>query len=314
MRYPRGLTWCWLAVLTLAGGCSDEPPPGAGEVFVSIPPQATFAERIAGDRATVTVLLSGGDSPATYSPSMKQMVALDNAVLYFRIGVPFENALVGKIDTADGRPRIVDVTDGIDKRRMKTGHEPHAGDHDHHDHAGAPDPHVWLSPRRVKTIAANMAEALIAVDAEHAEYYRRNLRDLQADLDALDRELSETFAPVAGQKMYVYHPAFGYLAEDYGLEQVAVELEGKEPAKKRVAALADRAAREGVRVIFVQPQFSDRAARALAEAVEQRRRQQGRPASVAVVALDPLAGDYFANMRRMARRIRDALTAPPGGA
>ncbi|MBS3734845.1 MAG: zinc ABC transporter substrate-binding protein [Phycisphaerae bacterium] len=308
----RFVHWLILAVsggVVVVCGCSDagkDQTPPAGEVFVSIPPQATFVETIAGGRVRVRCLLEPGDSPATYSPPMKQMVALDGARLYLRIGVPFENALAGRIDTSDGRPRVVDVTRGIEKRMMRSAGG-HGDDHDHAHH-GAPDPHVWLSPRRVKRIATNIAEALIAVDEEHAETYRSNLRRFRAELDALDDELSETLAPLAGEKMYVYHPAFGYLAADYGLEQVPVEIEGKEPSYKRIVALAEQACRDGVRVVFVQPQFSDSAARALADAIAQRCRRQGRNVSIAVVPLDPLARDYVANMRRMANTLRAKLS------
>lgn len=307
-----GLAGACLLAAVLPGvwlhGCGDGP---AEErvAFVSIPPQAYFAERIAGDRFKVVPLLGPGDSPATYSPPMKQMVELDHAALYLRIGVPFEQALLPKIDTSDGRPRIVDTSRGVAMRSMKPRDADH--DHDHHDHGhehGARDPHIWLSPRRVQTVAATMAEAFIAADPEHAEEYRRNLEAFQADLDALDRELEETLGPLAGQKIYVYHPAYGYLAEDYGLVQEPVEIEGKQPSEKRIGRIAENAVGDGVRVIFVQPQFSDESARTLADEMERLYRADGRDVSVAVVPMDPLARDYLANMRTLAGRIRDALS------
>jgi zinc transport system substrate-binding protein len=171
-------------------------------------------------------------------------------------------------------------------------------DHDHdHDHAhGEADPHVWLSPRNAKILAANTAAALRELDPAHAADYDANLETLHADLDALDARVAKALGPLRGQTLLVYHPAFGYFADAYGLRQEPVEVEGKEPTARQLAALIDEAKRDGVRVIFVQKQFSVQSASALAEAI-----------GGAVVPVDPLAYDYLANLEGLADQVAEAL-------
>jgi len=133
-------------------------------------------------------------------------------------------------------------------------------------------------------------------DPRHAAAYERNLKALQADLDEVDARIAEALAPLKGRKFFVFHPAFGYFADAYGLKQVPVEIEGKSPGPRRLAALIEKARREGVKVIFVQPQFSPRGAQAVAEAI-----------GGVVVPMDPLARDYLKNLEHIAQQIKKAL-------
>ncbi len=282
-------------------------------VFVSILPQKYFTERIAGDRADVRVLVGPGQSPATYDPTPRQMADLSKALVFFRIGVPFETSLIPKIAGSHKNLMIVDTRTGIELREMheehdsneKSGHAAHDGqtEHDapneeHHDHEGEPDPHIWLDPILVKTQARTIAQALIKLDPEGEAAYRENLNDFLTDLDKLHGELSETLAPLKGQTIFVFHPAYGYFTDRYGLKQEAVETGGKQPSAKRLAALIEKAKRANVRVIFVQPQFDKANAETIAAAIDG-----------AVIPLNPLAEDYISNLRDMARKIKAALSS-----
>jgi len=169
-------------------------------------------------------------------------------------------------------------------------------------HGGTPDPHFWLNPRYAKIMAATIEKALEAADLPHAEAFRKNLAALDDDLDKLDARLREALAPLAGRDFFVYHPAFGYFADAYGLRQAPVELEGKEPTARQLARLVARARAEGVRIIFVQPQFSAKSAEAVAAAI-----------GGAVVPLDDLAKDYVANLTDMADKVRSALAGSAAG-
>lgn len=285
-----------LALVAVLGGCpapreeAGEPPASAAQedrlsVFVSIPPQAQFVERVGGEHVRVHILVEPGQSPATYEPSPTQMALLEEADVYFRVGVPFETALVSRIEAAMPGLRVVDTRRGITLRTMGAG-----GD------AGSRDPHTWLDPELVMTQARTIAEELTRLDPEHEADYRRNLERFIRDLEDLDAELSGTLAPVRGEEMLVFHPAFGYLADAYGLEQVPIEMEGKEPTARQLDEVISHAREIGARVIFVQPQFATRSAEAIAREI-----------GGAVVPIDPLARDYMANMREMARHIRDGL-------
>ena len=294
-----------LAVALLAGSCRpgarSEADSGKVRVFVSIPPQAYFAERIGGEHVAVEVLLAQGQDPHTFEPTMKQMARLAGASLFIVAGMPFERRLGDKLAASHSDLRILDTRKGIELiPRAAHDHEAHAGDADHHDHRDQPDPHVWLSPRLAKLQAETICRGLADVDPAHADAYRANLRGLIADLDRLDKKIARTLAPLRGRSFYVMHPAFGYFADAYGLRQVAVEIGGKSPTLKHVEALIQRARADGVKVIFVQPQFSSKTAETIA-------RQIGG----AVVPMDPLARDYPAGLERMAASIRQALGRQP---
>jgi zinc transport system substrate-binding protein len=260
-------------------------------IFTSILPQEYFVERIGGDRINVQTLVKPGSSPATYEPTPRQMASLSNAKLFFRIGVPFEKVLVPKIKKIKGL-RIVDTTVSIKLRKMKA--------HHHHeeknDQKTKNDPHVWLSPKLVKTQARNIAAALIAADPAGKTMFENNLAIFLKDLDTLDAKLSEALAPVKGKTFMVFHPAWGYFADAYGLKQEASEIEGKDPSGQQLARLIKMAKDEGVQVIFVQPQFSKRSAKRVAEAI-----------NGAVVLINPLARDYINNLEQIAVTVKKAL-------
>lgn len=309
-RRTRWFLWILAVLAAGLGACGDpRPDPDARpRVFVSILPQAYLVERIAGEHIDVEVLVGPGDNPHSYSPTPKQMVRLGQANALLTLGLPFEQELLGKLHGHD--LRIVNLGAGLAEDPHTTDdhahgdEQAHDDEHDHgdeqahddeHDH-GESDPHVWLSPVLASELAEHACDALIEIDPAHAEDFRRNLAELQADLKTLDAELAETLAPLKGQTFYVFHPAFGHFAGRYGLVQRAVETGGKAPGPRHVDDLIAQAKANDVHVIFVQPQFSDRAARAIAEQI-----------GGVVVPIDPLAGDYLANLRRVADRIRQGL-------
>lgn len=272
-------------------------------VFVSILPQEYFVERVGGDHVEVKALVRPGHSPATYSVTPSQMVDLARADLFFSTGVPFENALIPRIKANLKKLKIVDTTQGITRRKMNadTGADHH---HDHHsgcDHSGEGlDPHVWMNPLLVKQQAATICAALCTEDPDNAEKYRKNLKTFSSDLDELNRKLKKALAPVKGRDIFVFHPAYGYFADAYGLKQVAVEAGGKEPSARELISLIKNARKQKVRVVFVQPQFSDKSARVIAREI-----------NGTVCKLDPLARDYIKNMTRIARRITHGISGNP---
>ena len=259
---------------------------GPIQVEVSILPQKYFVERVGGTRVNVEVLASKGQDPHTFEPTPKQMAHLSEAQIYFQIGFPFEEALLTKISDTFGNLKVVDTRQGIKLRTEVGPGEP----------AGEPDPHTWLNPRLVKIQARNIETALAQLDPAHAAEYEKNLHAFQADLDRLDAELAAALAPFKGDEFFVFHPAFGYFADAYGLKQVPVEVGGKEPSAKELTALIDHAKKDGVKVIFVEPQFSSKTARAVAEAI-----------GGAVVPLDPLNPDYIHNLENLAAQVQKAM-------
>jgi zinc transport system substrate-binding protein len=285
-----------LLLLTLA------PDRGGAEivrVFVSVAPLDTFVQRVGGDRVTVGVMVQPGQSPATYEPSPRQIAALAEADLFLRTGVPFEDAWMGRIRAANANMRVLDAREGLDLRPLaRHAHEPAdgSGRPDRPEGAGEQDPHVWTSPPLVKRMAAGIRDALIDLSPADAAAFRRGYAAFAADLDALDGYIRDQLRGLARRKFLAFHPAWGYFADTYGLTQVAVEREGKQPGARTLATLIEEARGEGIAVVFVQPQFGDRSATQVARAIGAR-----------VVTVDPLAADYIRNMRRVAEQFAAAL-------
>ncbi|MHB8079551.1 MAG: metal ABC transporter solute-binding protein, Zn/Mn family [Candidatus Krumholzibacteriia bacterium] len=283
----------------LAGGSAAAAPtapaaPSALVVFVTIPPQGYLVREIAGPLARVEVLVGPGQSAETYEPTPRQMAALDNAAVFFRIGVPCERALLPKIARLHPGLPIVDVRAGIRLR-------PWEGDDGHGHDEG--DPHIWLDPELARIQARTMAATLARLDPAHAADYAAGLARLETELTAAAAEMARLLAPWRGRTFYVFHPAFAYLGAPYGLRQVAVQRGGREPTARQLAALIDQARREGVRTIFIQPQYAPRSARTVAEAI-----------GAQLVPLDDLAPDYPANLRRLAAALAQAFAAAPAPA
>ena len=281
------------------GSAPEQAPAGPADAsavsaFCSIGPQRFLIERVGGTLVTVDVLVGPGQSPHTFEPTPLQMTRLAGADAYFAVGLPFERTVLDGVPDLNTGIRIVDTAERVPKRNIEQAHHHHGAD-DEHD-VGLPDPHVWLNPRFAALLARSVRDALTELDATHAEEFEQNLAALMEELDDLDAELDETLAPLRGESVFVFHPAFGYFTDAYGLEQVPVETGGMEPGARELVRLIEKATAEGVRVIFVQPQFSSRSAAAVAAEI-----------GGAVVPMDPLAGDYLENLRRMGREVRAAL-------
>jgi zinc transport system substrate-binding protein len=279
-----------------AASAQSSAPADPLRVAVSILPQAYFVERIGGPRVAVDVLVGPGQSPHAFEPTPRQMTGLARARIYFRIGIDFEQSLMPRLERMFPSLRIVDQRQGVPLRPVDVPCEHGASDHDHEHASGAPDPHIWLSPTLAKTQAQTIADALIALDPAHADTYRANLAAFHADLDRVHAELTAALAPLKGRELFVFHPAFGYFADTYGLRQVPVEIGGKEPTPRQLAELIESARAAGARVIFVQPQFPRKSAEAVARAI-----------GGAVVPLDDLARDYLKNLEDIAAKIKAGL-------
>jgi zinc transport system substrate-binding protein len=291
MRIARRAFLVGLAVA--AGGVATTPAAAAAGadpvIFVGIPPLEFAVERLAGDFVTVEVLLPPGASPHTYEPTPRQMAALDRATLYLQIGVPFEGPFLDKVSSVVDGLSIVDCRNGVEL-------VPIEGD-DQHDHGhGFLDPHIWLDPARMQLVAANIAEALTTILPDRSSEIERNLRALDLAIIETDRRVATVLEPLSGRTMVVFHPAYGYFARRYGLNQLAVEVEGKSPTARQLAAIVDSLRDRSVHAIFVQPQYSTTAAQRVADAV-----------GCSLVELDPIAGNYLANLELMAGRIAASL-------
>ena len=293
-----------LPVVLVLAVCLAGPGRAEAQVraFVSILPQKYFVERLAGDLAEVDVLVLPGANPHMYEPSPRQMTALAKAQVYFAIGVNLEDVWLPKLADANRDLRIVRTQEGVDKIPMAEHH--HEGGEQEAMHAGGEhgdgilDPHIWLDPVRVKTVAANTCAGLVAVDPAHQAEYEANLAAFVKELDALNASIVKTLSaiPADGRTFMVFHPSWGYFAARYGLTQVPIEAGGNEPSPKHLVEIIEHGRERGVNVVFIQPQFSRRSAEVIASELGAR-----------VVPLDPLAEDWKDNLQHAAEAFGQAL-------
>ncbi|MBK1720104.1 metal ABC transporter solute-binding protein, Zn/Mn family [Thiocystis violacea] len=299
-----------LLLLSLAAPLAQAAEPV--RVFVSVLPQQTFVEQLGGPAVRVESLVRPGFSPHTYEPTPNQIARLADADLFIGIGLPFEAAWMERLRAVNPDIRVLDLGDGIERRPMevhdhdegegRTGDHADHSDHDHdrtsHPPAAAEselDPHIWTSPLLVKTMGERIASALAELDPARSSQYAANLAAFQSELDTLDRDIRAQLVGLKHRRFMVFHPAWGYFAEAYGLTQIPIEKEGKDPGPRSLKALIDQARAREVRVIFVQPQFSRKSADQVARAIGGR-----------VEVIDNLSPDYFENLRRVARVIAES--------
>ncbi len=255
-----------LSVLSLgaAGRAAEEI-----RISVSVLPQAYFVERIAGVHARVSVMIPKGANHETYEPTPQQLVVLSDSQLYLKVGAPgfpFEGKY---LQTALGKNRkitVVGMSEGVRFRNE--------------------DPHVWTSPAAVRIAARNIQRALSAYDPAHRDEYDRNLRLFLADIDRLDGEIKGSLAGKRGFSFMVYHPAWGYFADEFGLRQLAIEEEGKPVSAVHIRRMVDLAREKGIRAILVQKGFDTKSARAIAGEI-----------AGEILEADPLERDWLSGMR-----------------
>lgn len=303
--------------------CAQPAQPEEEMLYVSILPLKSIVGGIVGDDFDVRVLVPAGASPETFEPTPRQFVDLNRARLIFNVGlIDFETTLLGKIEARD---KVVDLSRGIDliagscshaHNKVARAHELHAaatpeeqqtaGSHaaatpgerqlagSHaatpapqahgHCHAHGIDPHIWTSPRALQRMAANAYEAIHALWPDSVKYTENHAR-LQEQLAALDARTAGKIAASGVRYFIIYHPALTYYARDYGLQQVAIEDDGKEPSARALARLIEQARRDSVRTIFYQSQFPASAVEVIARDIEAQS-----------VAIDPLKEDVIANI------------------
>ena len=267
------------------GAADPGRPPAEIVVATSIPPHAWLIERIGGDLVKVHTVLRPGESPTTHQPSDLQVSRVLSGQVFFRSGVPFESGAWFR--ALEGHLEIVDLRNGVATRTMDTHtHGGHAAEETDHHQRGAIDPHIWLSPRRLVFQANHVADTLKRLDPARRAEYDARLAELTTELGELDAWIESTLTPFQGRAFVVFHPSWGYFADDYGLRQIAIETEGKEPSDSELTGIQEETRSLGVSVIFVQPQIAGKSAQAIAGVMGAR-----------LETLDPMAPDITANLR-----------------
>ena len=268
------------------------------EITVNILPQKYFVEKIVKDKFEINVMVKPGSSPHNYEPKPSQMKSLVNSKAYFLVGDPFEQAWMDKFKQNAKNTLFVDTTKGIEKIQMEEhNHHDEANvdaKHDEHDHSGF-DPHVWLDPLLVKIQAKNIYEAMVEIDSQNGDFYKTNYEEFIKELDALDENIKTILTPYKDKAFMVFHPSWGYFAKRYDLEQISIEIEGKEPKPNELVELIEEAKKHDIKIVFVAPQFSQKSAKTISKNI-----------NANVIAIDPISGNWKESMLDTANQIANS--------
>jgi len=260
------------------------------QVCVSILPQAFFVQKIAGDLVDIEVLVKPGSSPATYAPKPSQLKLISDSSLYFTIGVDFEQNWLHRFSSINDEMKLIDTTKGIEKISMKNdNHEKE--EHEGHHHKGL-DPHVWLDPILVTSQVNIITDALVKEDPKNSKIYFQNRENFIKELNAVDAEIKKILSNTKDREFIVFHPSFGYFAKRYGLEQITIEKEGKEPSVKHIKKVIDFAKEHQIKRVFVAPQFSQKSAKQIAKLIDG-----------TVTSINPLARKWDENILNIAKSL-----------
>ena len=259
-------------------GCATKSESDKKTIYVTITPMQSIVEEITAGDFDVEVIVPKGASPETFEPTPKQVTAFSDAEFIFSTGlIDFEQSLVKRIS---GDAEVANLSKDIE---LIAG----SCSHGNHQHKHGIDPHIWTSPRALRTMVTNAHDVIMAHYPDSVKYTEATERLLER-IDALDTYCAARIEAAGVEAMMIYHPAYTYYARDYGIEQIAIEHDGKEPSLRQTTALIEKAKEHGVKSIFRQPQYSEDKVRAIADA-----------ADAEIITTDPLAEDILGEIERV---------------
>lgn len=260
------------------------------EAFVSILPQQYLVETIGGDRVNVNVMVKPGQSPATFEPSPKVMSVYSKSDVYFTIGMPFEQVWIKRVASLNDDISIVKTQPA---ENDSSGHDNHVLLPGHHHSF---DPHTWLSPVLLLEQAKIVVAELSRISPQDKNYFLNNYNKLSDKVNVLHNDILLLFKENDKSNFVTFHPAFSYFARQYGLTQIAIEMDGKEPSAKQISQVINRIKDKKVKYILIEKQFNQVIPQTIARSVDAQ-----------LLIIDPLALDYLTNMKDIAEKINKAL-------
>jgi zinc transport system substrate-binding protein len=278
-----------LLIFLLIFSCGRRNEPGNKIITVSIAPYKYFIEAISGDNFTVNVMVPAGSNPHIYEPYPEQLSKLRQSVAYISNGhLGFEITWLDRFYEMNRSMKKLSLGDGIDP--IVPEH------HDEDQHFETADPHYWVSPLCAMKMASSIRDFLTGLDPENREQYEINYKVLIERIQETDLRAKELSSPGRIKPFMIYHPNLAYLARDYGLEEISVEFEGKEPDPSRLMKLIDRGKRDSLKVVLVQREYDTKNARVVADEVGAR-----------VVVIDPLSEDWYSSTNQIISILKDSF-------
>jgi len=265
----------------LLASCSTKNNETKNVVTVSITPQKYFAEQLLPDDYEVNVMVPPGSSPATYEPTPRQLQLLSKSAAYVRIGaIEFEQVWMNKI--RDNNPDLEIIHSDKSVEYLKEGQER--------------DPHIWTSPQRVKTLVSNMAERFKSLFPEESTTIESNREDLMHRINEVHKTIKNQLKPHEGRAFIIYHPALAYFANDYQLEQIAIEHHGKEPSAHDMEHIMKKGQDMNIKTVFIQKQFDRQSAVTIAEEIDAK-----------VITINPLSEKWDEAMLDIASKLKSSF-------
>ena len=250
---------------------------GRQTITVTIAPYSFFIREIAGDDFRINIMVPSGSNPHIYEPYPRQIAGLRESAAYITNGfLGVEMSWMDRFKEINRTMKIVSVGEKIEPIASAHVHE------DESDHDEAVDPHYWISPKCAIIIARSVMDLVGELNPGKRDNYEENYEDLVQKINDIDRKAKTLFAGLKERSFMIYHPNLAYLARDYGLVEIPVEFEGKEPPPSRLRELIDIAERENINTIFVQKEFDTRNAKTIADEV-----------GAEIKVIDPLSEEWL---------------------
>lgn len=282
---------CAIAAFLLSGcgsqgenGSAEEPGLSAKPIVaVTVVPEQTFVQKVCGDLVETIVLVPPGYSPETYEPSPQAMAKFYDSSIYFTIGLPTEETNI--LPTVPENIKLVSLADAC-----KNEYEDLTID-------GGRDPHIWLSPKRAVVMVQTIADEMSAIDPENAETYAANAAAYIHEIELSSQEITDMLLGLTNRSFIVFHPAFGYFADEYDLTMYSLEKDGKEATVAQLSEMIDFAKENGIKAIFYQAEIDSSQSQAFADEI-----------GGVTIQLDPLSADYIDNLKLMAQTIAKGIS------
>jgi zinc transport system substrate-binding protein len=259
--------------LLATSGCSSDTNTGKMTIAVGIPPLAGFVENIAGENFDIVIMIPAGNSPANYQPSASQMQQLSDALTYFTLEMPPEEAnILPKVTDFNNDINLVNLRNETAKKypMIEAMDHHHGGEEEENHEDESFDPHIWLSPKRAMEIVRIIADELSSLDPENADFYSNNTEQYISLLMELDEKIKDSVGNMDNKSFMIYHGSYTYFADDYGLEMISLEASGKQATASEMQEVIEHAIEEGIKVVLYQDEFDDNQAKTVAEEIDGR--------------------------------------------
>lgn len=255
-------------------------------ISVSIAPESYFVERIAGDGYKINVLVPRGTNPENYDPTPQDIARLGESDLYFYMGsLGFEKIWLDAIKQQNKGMRSIDISRNLSTISNDSIPEK---SYDHEYHAHHDDPHYWTSIKGAVAISKGIYDALLEAYPDDAPIFAANYDNLLKEIKALEEECRVTFENPNSRTFVIYHPSLTFFAHEWGLKQLVIENEGKEPTAAHLTNIINEAKSDSTKIVFVQEEFDQNSAKTIAKEI-----------GAKTITIHPLSEDWYNEMRNI---------------